>query len=397
MQIGFFFWPFTADLVRGMAAAAERYGYEHDRYRRHTPGNAMDPWVAATLVAEATVCPRIALCVSNLESRHPAASACRSLRSSCWRARSDGFSRLGTGHSGTRNIGLARSRVGALADGARFIRELLAERALRRWQGGEAYLPWVKRPSPVFLAAPRDPRRWPARRPRRMACSSISAGRRITWRRPKRPSPPAQRRPAATRARSGPSRSPRSITNADGAASRRKIGAILAFVAGGYILQGDLAARGVPTERHAAVGELRRRYSTHPGAADAALVDDLGLFDYLSRRFAIYGTPEQCPASRCYSGAEGGAGPRDVFGEPSPPTRSPPSSYSAAKCSRRCAGSGYSAAAPALARTGLPDAPLVRCSSISSIERPLALDAEQKRDPRLQERPEGQEKHVPAR
>ena len=30
------------------------------------------------------------------------------------------------------------------------------------------------------------------------------------------------------------------------------------------------------------------------GAADAALVHELGLFDYLARRFAVYGTPEEC-------------------------------------------------------------------------------------------------------
>jgi alkanesulfonate monooxygenase SsuD/methylene tetrahydromethanopterin reductase-like flavin-dependent oxidoreductase (luciferase family) len=82
--------------------------------------------------------------------------------------------------------------------------------------------------------------------------------------------------------------------NADGEAARRKVGAILAFVAAGYILQGDLTARGVPAELHGAVAELRRRYSTRPGAADAALVDQLGLFDYLSRRFAIHDTPDQC-------------------------------------------------------------------------------------------------------
>ena len=41
---------------------------------------------------------------------------------------------------------------------------------------------------------------------------------------------------------------------------------------------------------------LRRRYSTRPGAADAALVSELGLFDYLADRFAIFGTPEDCRA-----------------------------------------------------------------------------------------------------
>jgi alkanesulfonate monooxygenase SsuD/methylene tetrahydromethanopterin reductase-like flavin-dependent oxidoreductase (luciferase family) len=67
-------------------------------------------------------------------------------------------------------------------------------------------------------------------------------------------------------------------------------------MAAGYILQGDLSARGVPAELHGGVLELKRRYSTRPGDADAALVDELGLFDYLARRFAVYGTPDQCHA-----------------------------------------------------------------------------------------------------
>jgi 5,10-methylenetetrahydromethanopterin reductase len=83
--------------------------------------------------------------------------------------------------------------------------------------------------------------------------------------------------------------------NADAAAARKKAGAILAFMAGGYILNApDLGTRGVPETLHGPVLELRRRYSTRPSDADAALVDELGLFDYLAGRFAILGTPEQC-------------------------------------------------------------------------------------------------------
>ena len=83
--------------------------------------------------------------------------------------------------------------------------------------------------------------------------------------------------------------------NEDGAAARDKVGAILAFMAGGYIFDTpDLASRGVPSDLHAAMRALRERYSMRPGDADARLVDELGLFDYLAARFAIYGTPDQC-------------------------------------------------------------------------------------------------------
>ena len=46
MEIGFFFWPYSVAMVRGMADAAERYGYDMIGIA-DTPGNAMDPWVAA--------------------------------------------------------------------------------------------------------------------------------------------------------------------------------------------------------------------------------------------------------------------------------------------------------------------------------------------------------------
>src|SRR5947209_120014 len=209
MQVGFFFWPYTPELVRRMGEAAERYGYDMIGVA-DTPGNAMDPWVAATLVAQCTSRPRIAQCVTNLASRHPAVTAAAAASLDLL-APGRTVLGIGTGHSGTRNIGVASGGTPELDPGA-----------VESWQ----------------IAA--------------LDC------------------------------------------NRDGAASRRRIGAILAFMAGGYILQGDLAARGVPADLHEPIAELRRRYSTRPGDADAALVDELGLFDYLAGRFAIYGTAEQC-------------------------------------------------------------------------------------------------------
>ena len=84
--------------------------------------------------------------------------------------------------------------------------------------------------------------------------------------------------------------------NDDGEASRHKIGAILAFVSAYVMGGGDLARRGVPPDHREPLLELRRRYSTRPGDADAKLVAELGLFDYLSRRLAVCGTPEECVA-----------------------------------------------------------------------------------------------------
>ena len=290
MEVGFFFWPYNPDLVRRLAAAAGRYGYDMIGIA-DTPGNAMDPWVAATMVAEATARSRVALCVSNLESRHPAASAA-AVASLELLAPGRTILGLGTGHSGTRNIGLGRSRVDELAAGTRFIRKLLAGEAAT-WQGGTAQLPWVRRPSPVFIAGSGQ---------KALASAAAAADgvfinfgittENLVW---------SKEAVAAGARATGRDLAEIEIwqiaaldCNRDGAASRQQVGAILAFMAAGYILQGDLSSRGVPPDPHAAIAELRRRYSTRPGARDARLVDNLGLFDYLSRRFAIYGTPDAC-------------------------------------------------------------------------------------------------------
>jgi 5,10-methylenetetrahydromethanopterin reductase len=282
MQVGFFFWPFTPELTRRMAAAADRYGYDLIGIA-DTPGNAMDPWVAATLAAQTTDRARIALCVTNLASRHPAVSAA-AIASLDLVAPGRTILGVGTGHSGTRNLGLGRSGMDELAAGADCLRALLhGERA--SWRGGEAHLPWVKRPSPVFVSASGS---------RALAIAAAHAdGAFINY-------GIAAENLAQTEAATPDTVETWQVAAldcaADGAAARRRIGAILAFMAGGYILQGDLAARGVPAELHGAVAELRRRYSTRPGAADAALVDELGLFNYLARRFAIFGSPPECRA-----------------------------------------------------------------------------------------------------
>ena len=301
MDVGFFFWPFNPDLVRRMAAAAERCDFDLIGIA-DTPGNAMDPWVAATMVAQTTERARIALCVSNLESRHPAVSAA-AIASLDLLAPGRAILGLGTGHSGTTNLGLGRSRVADLGAGTTFVRALLAGQPAT-WQGGAAHLPWVKRRSPVFMAGSG---------PKALATAGRTAdgvfvnfgiaAENLT-----------QTGAAVSNAARTAGRDPAAVEvwqiaaldcNRDGAASRRRIGAILAFMAAGYILQGDLTARGVPAELHGAIAELKRRYSTRPGDADAALVDELGLFDYLAGRFAIHGTPDDCRAQMLAAQAAG--------------------------------------------------------------------------------------------
>ena len=150
MEIGFFFWPYDIALVGAMAEAADGFGYDMVGIA-DTPGNAMDPWVATTLVAARTRRARVAVCVSNLVTRHPAVSAA-SIASIELLAPGRAVLGIGVGHSGTRNLGAPSLPAAELADGVVFLKELLRARPAS-YRGGTAHLPWVKRSSPVFLAA----------------------------------------------------------------------------------------------------------------------------------------------------------------------------------------------------------------------------------------------------
>ncbi len=290
MEVGFFFWPYDVALTERMAAAADRYGYDMIGIA-DTPGNAMDPWVASTIAARETERARIALCVTNLASRHPAVSAA-AIASLDLIAPGRCVLGIGAGHSGTQNIGVEGSRFADLEAGIRHIKALLSGEPAT-FDSMTGHIPWVKSPSKIFLAGSG---------PRTLALAGgvadgVFANFGITS------ETLTQSEGAVAEGAAAAGRAPDTVEgwqiacldcHEDGDAARDKIGAILAFIAGGYVLSGDLASRGVPEDLREPVRELRRRYSTRPGAADAKLVTELGLHDYLAGRFAIVGTPDEC-------------------------------------------------------------------------------------------------------
>jgi alkanesulfonate monooxygenase SsuD/methylene tetrahydromethanopterin reductase-like flavin-dependent oxidoreductase (luciferase family) len=198
MQVGFFFWPYTLDLCESLAERADRYGYAMIGIA-DTPGNAMDPWVSATIVARASRRARVALCVTNLLTRHPAASAA-AIASLDHVSNGRAVLGIGAGHSGTRNVGLAKSNAKELAQGVAFIKTLLHGKPANLGAAG-AHLPWVKRAAPVFWRPPIRSRCGRQARPP-TASSRISDWAPTTLRRLKRTSSRARSAPAACRRRS---------------------------------------------------------------------------------------------------------------------------------------------------------------------------------------------------
>ena len=290
MEVGFFFWPYNPALVENLADRADRYGYDMIGIA-DTPGNAMDPWVSAALAARVTKKARVALSVTNIVTRDAAISAA-AIASIDQIIEGRAVLGIGAGHSGTKNLGRSNSTAKELGEGVTFIKTLLRGEAATL-KGATAHLPWVKKPSKVFLAASHPLGLAAAGRTADGVFLNFGLGKDNI----------AQSEAIVAKGISEAGRSAGDVEiwqiaaldcALDGDVARDKVGAILAFVAGYVIGDKNLETRGVPEHLREPLLELRRRYSTRPGDADIRLVRELGLFDYLSGRLSICGTPEQC-------------------------------------------------------------------------------------------------------
>lgn len=290
MKIGFFFWPFSVELTDTMARHADTYGYDMIGIA-DTPGNAMDPWVAAALVARLNRTSEVSICVSNFVTRHASVSAA-AIASLDLLAPGRAVLGIGAGHSGTKNLGLGKSTAKSMAEGVAFVRKLLRGEEVAIGSG-KAQMPWVKHPAKVFMASSH---------PKGLEASGrVADGVFINY-----GLEAGHIRESETLVANGMKSAERAREEVeiwqiaamdctvDGDKARGQIGAVLAFVAGYIIGSKDPIERGAPPEHREALTELVRRYSTRPGSQNIELVKELGLYEYLSRRCAICGTPDEC-------------------------------------------------------------------------------------------------------
>ena len=291
MRFGFFFWPYTPEYTTRMARLGEEYGFDMVGIA-DTPGNAMDPWVAMTLAAAATSRLRLATCVTNLVTRHPAITA-GAAASVDLASGGRTILGIGAGHSGVANIGSAPTGPTALRDGVGFLRTVLSGKPAS-WRGVTAHLPWVRRRVPVYAAAsgPGALR----------AAGAVADGAFVNYGLgPEHVSRARELIEAGAMEAGRPAAEVDvwSIACLDVSARREaafeKLGNILGFVAA-YILGPDPEGRGVPPELVPGVRELRATYTTRQREMDPTLVKRLGLFDYLRARLAVAGTPDDCIA-----------------------------------------------------------------------------------------------------
>jgi 5,10-methylenetetrahydromethanopterin reductase len=289
VEIGFFFWPYAPDYTARMAALADELGFDMVGVA-DTPGNAMDPWVALTLVAQRTRRARIAACVTNAVTRHPAITA-TAAASIDLIAPGRTVLGVGAGHSGVVNVGKAPALAPELGEAVAFMRRLLrGERA--SWAGGMSEIPWRRGTVPVYVAASGP-------KALRMA-GEVADGVFVNYGLGEDQVAYVEETLTTAARSAGRAREEIEawyIACLDCAERRdvafAKLGNILGFVAA-YVLGRNPESRGVPAALVPAVHELRRVYTTRQRAMDAALVERLGLFDYLRARLAVAGTPEDC-------------------------------------------------------------------------------------------------------
>jgi 5,10-methylenetetrahydromethanopterin reductase len=263
LKAGFFFWPYDPAYTARMASLGERLGFDLVGIA-DTPGNAMDLWVALGVAAAHTERVPLAACVTNFVSRHPlvTASAATSLAAVCGGRFILG---VGTGHSAAVSAGARPSTPSAFRETLALTRTRLAGRVPLYAAGS----------GPGALAA----------------AGAVADGVFINY-------GLQAEHVARARAHVGARALDQWWIACLDVSERRetafeKLGNILGFVAA-YVVGPDPAGRGVPADLVPAIHEMRRTYTTRRADMDPALLHRLGLFDYLRRRLAIAGTPEDC-------------------------------------------------------------------------------------------------------
>jgi 5,10-methylenetetrahydromethanopterin reductase len=289
VKVGFFFWPYTPEYTARMVRLGEDLGFDLVGLA-DTPGNAMDLWVAMTVAAGASQRVRLASCVTNLLTRHPAITAGAAVSVDAV-AGGRTILGVGAGHSGVANVGSAPAGPATLHEGIAYLRALLAgERA--SWAGASSQLAGGRRPVPVYAAAsgPGALR----------AAGAVADGVFINY--GLQQEHVARATALVDEGAVGARRNARAVDtwwvacldcDRRRETAHEKLGNILGFVAA-YVLGRDPEARGVPPELVPAVREMRASYTTKQREMDPGLIRRLGLFDYLRGRLAVAGTPDDC-------------------------------------------------------------------------------------------------------
>lgn len=255
-----------------------------------------DPFVTMAVAAEHTTRPRIAVTVSNPRTRHPAvvASSLVALQQLSGGRIVYGLS---SGDSALRNIGLRPAGLVELEEYARAVKGLCAGETVR-YRGEDLVLRWGSAPVALWMAA-EGPR------------TQHLAGRIADGVVLHTALDPEGFAAATANVRAGADAAGRRFEDIEiwcmaamqlARSEEEGIHQLRFQLAGiaNFAFRFHLEGKGVPERLHAPLRELQRRYdSSHHvdregGDAHAALVDELGLTDFVAGRSVIAGPPARC-------------------------------------------------------------------------------------------------------
>jgi alkanesulfonate monooxygenase SsuD/methylene tetrahydromethanopterin reductase-like flavin-dependent oxidoreductase (luciferase family) len=274
---------------------AERAGFE-----MLTTGDSQslwaDPFVILSVAAQHTSRPRLGITVSNPVTRHPAvvASSLVALQQLSGGRVVYGMS---SGDSALRNIGERPATVAELEAFGRAVQGLCAGDTVD-WHGNELVLRWGSHPTPLWMAA-EGPRT-------QFLAGQIADGVVLSNALDTEVLQLARDNVAAGAASAG--RSPDDIeiwcmaAMAPAATEAEGIHRLRFLLAGtaNHVYRFHMDGKALPDEHRDAIAELQRRYDSTAHAtperaeANARLVEELGLVDFLAARSVVVGPPERC-------------------------------------------------------------------------------------------------------
>jgi 5,10-methylenetetrahydromethanopterin reductase len=255
-----------------------------------------DPFVSLAVAAERTTRPRLGITVSNPMTRHPAVVA-SSLVALQRLSGGRMIYALSSGDSALRNIGVRPARVAELEEFGVAVKALCAGRNAI-WKGNELVLRWGSYPVPLWMGA-EGPRT-------QYLAGQIADGVVLSNALDAEVMALARANLAAGAESVG-----RSIDDIEiwcmaamslAGSEEEGVARLESQLAGtaNHVYRFHMDGKGLPAQYRDAITTLKDRYdsSVHAtpdrAAANARLVRELGLVDFLARRSVIAGPPERC-------------------------------------------------------------------------------------------------------
>ena len=299
IEFGFSVTPGPPGGVAAEAAEAEAMGYDRIGIW-DSPALFREPWVTLAAVAGATTRMHLGTWVTNPQTRHPlvTASAAASIDDL---APGRAYIGIGSGGTGVWHTGHQASPLEALERYVEAVRALL-EDGEAEYKGSSAILPWARRSIPIIVAA-HGPK---ALRAAGRFADGVICGLGVT---------PDAIQGCLALIDDGARESGRRVDDLavwftcfwfvdpePGRAVAEGAWAATAFAA--HFARTGVAGKFLPPAMEEGIVELGRRYdyTTHGAvgeeqkAAYAALASELGIADYVRRRFVFCGTPEEVEA-----------------------------------------------------------------------------------------------------